>query len=85
MKKKNIWAWLEVGSCWYTFALSCLRYLNFLDNYKKIFIIFWAFLDNSQLFGIGGPTDEVPDLLLNEDTSSVITTSKRRSVGEAGG
>lgn len=38
-----------------------------------------------QLFGIGGSTDEVPDLLLNEDTSSVFTTSKRRTVAEAGG
>ena len=26
-----------------------------------------------------------PDLLLNDDTSSVFTTSKRKTVGEAGG
>lgn len=38
-----------------------------------------------QLFGIGGTEDKVSDLLLNEDISSVFTTSKRRTVGEAGG
>ena len=45
-------------------------------------IIIYIFV---KLFGIGGVTDEVPDLLLNEDTSSVFTTSKRKTVGEAGG
>ncbi|KAM7448945.1 WD repeat-containing protein 64 [Porites harrisoni] len=53
--------------------------------FRKIALNPDAQVDWSELFGIGGSTDEVPDLLLNEDTSSVITTSKRRSVGEAGG
>lgn len=53
--------------------------------FRKIALNPDAQVDWSELFGIGGATDEVPDLLLNEDTSSVITTSKRRSVGEAGG
>lgn len=53
--------------------------------FRKIALNPDAEVDWSELFGIGGSTDEVPDLLLNEDTSSVITTSKRRSVGEAGG
>lgn len=53
--------------------------------FRKIALNPDAQVDWSELFGIGGSTDEVPDLLLNEDTSSVITTSKRRTVGEAGG
>ncbi|KAK2567438.1 WD repeat-containing protein 64 [Acropora cervicornis] len=53
--------------------------------FRKIALNPDAQVDWSELFGIGGSTDEVPDLLLNEDTSSVITTSKRRSMGEAGG
>lgn len=53
--------------------------------FRKIALNPDAQVDWSELFGIGGSTDEVPDLLLNEDTTSVITTSKRRSVGEAGG
>lgn len=37
------------------------------------------------MFGIGGFTDEVFDLLLNEDILLVIIISKRRFVGEVGG
>ncbi|XP_048586234.1 WD repeat-containing protein 64-like isoform X2 [Nematostella vectensis] len=52
--------------------------------FRKIALNPDAKVDWSELFGIGGPTDEVPDLLLNEDTSSVLTTSKRKTVAEAG-